>query len=466
MTGSRSAPAPSTGHDAIHADARDAGYPSGRYAWAVVALLLLAYLFAVVDRQILNLLVQPIRQDLHITDTQISLLQGFAFVITLGVVGVFMGRVADRGSRRNMIFVGLVIWCISTILCAFTHSFWQLFVLRMLVGVGEATLHPAAYSLIADYFPPDRRGRAVGVFTMGGFIGAGLAMIVGSLAIVATGSTSVHLPLLGAMPSWQAAFLFIGLTGIGITIAVRLIREPYRQERTSDAANPTNTFGFLRRNALIFTVMISGISFNALANFSLISWTPTVFIRVFGWDASMIGAIYGVILIGPGIGGILFSGWLSDRLAAKGREHSALLVSRIAIALVVPAVAWVGVGANPAVSLICLTWCTFLFAIPAGLAPVAIYQITPNEHRGQIIAIYVLVASLLGLGGGPTLVAMTKDLFFHRDAAIGDAMAIVATLAAVLCYVGLTLSMRILKTREADPRDVVHASRISALQVV
>ena len=433
----------------------DSEYPSARYAWIVVSLLLAAYLFAVVDRQILNLMVQPIRQDLGITDTQISLLQGFAFVITFGLVGVVMGRFVDRGNRRMMIFFAMAIWCVATIFCGFAGSFIELFLLRMLVGVGEATLHPAAYSLIADYFPPERRGRAMGVYTMGGFIGAGLAMIVGALAILATGSTTTHLPLLGVVPGWQAAFLFIGVPGIGITVAMLLIREPFRQERASQTGNQANTFAFLRSNALILTLLIFGISFNALANFSLISWTPTLFLRVFGWQPSTIGAVYGVILIGPGIGGILLSAWLSDLLSRKGVKQSALLVSRVAVGLATFSVAWVGIAPNPTIALIALTWCTFLFAMPAGLAPVSIYQITPNEHRGQVIAIYMLVASLLGLGGGPTLVAMTNDFLFHQDASIGKAMAIVATVAAALCYAGMTASSRILQREGRTAHDSV-----------
>lgn len=423
-------------------------YPKSRYAWIVVSLLLIAYLFAVVDRQILNLMVQPIRRDLNISDTQISLLQGFAFVVTYGVVGVVMGRFVDRANRRMMIFFAMAIWCVATIFCGFAASFVQLLFLRMLVGVGEATLHPAAYSLIADYFPAGKRGRAMGIYTMGGFIGAGLAMIVGALAILATGSTTTHVPLIGAVPGWQAAFLYIGVPGIGLTMAMLFIREPARQERASQTGNSTNTFAFLRANALILTLMIFGISFNALANFSLISWTPTFFVRVFGWQPSSIGAVYGLILIGPGIAGILLSAWLSDRLARKGVEQSALLVSRVAVGLATLSVAFVGIAPNPTIALIALTWCTFLFAMPAGLAPVSIYQITPNEHRGQVIAIYMLVASLLGLGGGPTLVAMTNEFLFHQDASIGKAMAIVATVSAALCYLGITASSRYL-TRAA-----------------
>lgn len=424
------------------------GYPRPRRAWTVVWLLLLAYIFAVVDRQILSLLVQPIRRDLDITDTEVSLLHGFAFVVTFTVLGVVMGRVADRGKRRNMIVIGMATWCLATIMCGFARNFSELFIARMMVGVGEAALSPAAYSLIADYFPPERRGRAMGVYTMGAFLGSGLAMIVGALAILLTGSTVVHVPLLGEIASWKAAFIFVGIPGLGIAAAMLLVREPVRQERAEGVAKPSNTFAFIRRNALVFTITIAGFSLNGLANFSLISWSPTFFIRVFGWQPGTIGVVYGLILIGPGAFGIMLSGWLSDRMARQGRQDSALLLSRIAIALVIPSAAWVGLAPNPGVALVALSWCTFLLAIPAGLGPVTIYRLTPNEHRGQLIAIYLLVATLLGVGGGPTLVAMTNDFIFQDDASIGKSMAIVATIAAICCFCGLTLASSVIKRRE------------------
>lgn len=428
-------------------DAAADGYPRAGRAWAVVWLLLLAYVFAVVDRQILSLLVQPIRRDLGITDTEVSLLHGFAFVITFTALGVVMGRIADRGRRRNMIVIGMATWCLATILCGFVRNFAELFIARMLVGVGEAALSPAAYSLIADYFPPERRGRAMGVYTMGAFMGSGLAMIVGALAILATGATTVDLPLLGEIASWQVAFIFVGFPGLGVAAAMLMVREPVRQERAEGAARRAGTFGFIRANAVMFAITIVGFSLNGLANFSLISWTPTFFIRVFGWQPSTIGVIYGLILMGPGAAGILLSGWLFDRMARRGRQDSALFISRIAIALVIPSAAWVGLAPTPGVALAALSWCTFLLAIPAGLGPVAIYQLTPNEHRGQLIAIYLLVATLLGVGGGPTLVAMTNDLVFRDDAAIGTSMAIVATIAAICCLAGLSLASAVIKRR-------------------
>lgn len=439
-------------------------YPRSRYAWTIVFLLLLAYLFVVVDWLILNLLVEPIRRDLHISDTQISFLQGFAFVFTFASLGIVTGRVADRGNRRTMIVIAMAIWCVAAILCGFAANFTQLLVLRMLVSVGEATLHPAAYSLIADYFPPEKRGRAVSVYTTGGFVGAGLALILGAFAILATGSTTVHIPLVGTVASWQAAFLFVGVPGIGVAAAMMAVREPYRQERQSDAVKPIGTLAFLRSKGLVFTLVIGGISCSAMANYSLINWSPTLFIRVFGWSASKIGIVYGLILIGPGIAGILLSGWLSDRLAARGIRNGAVSICRLAIALIIPSVAWVGLGPNPIVATVTLAWCTFLFAVPAGLAPVAIYELTPNEYRGQLIAIYMFLSSLFGMAGGATLVALINDRVFHDEASIGKAMTIVATGAALLCFLALSWAIRIIKAgRDDNASDYPPAAARSAI---
>jgi MFS family permease len=428
-------------------ETHEGAFPAPATAWGVVVLLLLAYIVAVMDRQILSLLVQPIRHDLGITDTQLSLLQGFAFVITFTVLGVFFGRIADRGNRRNLIVIGMLTWCFATVACGFARNFTELFIARMLVGVGEAALSPAAYSLIADYFHPSRRGRAMGVYTLGTFVGSGVAMIAGALAILSTmGATEVHVPLIGMMANWKAAFVIVGLPGLLVAAAMLLVREPVRRERAAPGT-ASSTLGFVRQNIGILAVVICGLSLNALASFSLISWTPTVFIRLFGWPAATIGATYGAILAVAGGSGILFSGWLADRLGRRDGPRPLVLASW-AIAAVIPLSMWVGLSPSPGVALTALAACSFLLAVPTGLAPLAIYQLTPNEHRGQMIAVYLLAATLVGLGLGPTLVAGTNAGLFHEDVLIGRALALVTTLAAVAGYALLTVAARLTRHRE------------------
>ena len=159
-------------------------------AWTVVVLLLLAYAVSLIDRQVLSLLVQPIKASLDISDTQISLLHGLAFAIFYTMFGILIGRAVDKYNRRNIIVAGITLWCLATIACGLASSFAGLFIARMFVGVGEATLSPAAFSMIADYFPPERRARAMSVFSTGVFVGSGLALILGGAAIEATGQYS------------------------------------------------------------------------------------------------------------------------------------------------------------------------------------------------------------------------------------------------------------------------------------
>lgn len=160
---------------------------TARRAWAFVVLLLVACAVSLIDRQVLSLLVQPIKTSLRISDTQISLLHGLAFAIFYTLFGILIGRAVDRYNRRNIIVAGMTLWCLATVACGLASSFAGLFIARMFVGVGEATLSPAAYSMIADYFPPERRGRAMSVFSTGVFVGSGLALILGGAAVEATG---------------------------------------------------------------------------------------------------------------------------------------------------------------------------------------------------------------------------------------------------------------------------------------
>jgi MFS family permease len=429
-----------------HMPQRELIYAIPARAWTVVVLLLAAYIVAVMDRQILSLLVQPIRQDLGITDTQISLLQGFAFAITFTLLGVFLGRIADRGNRRNLIVTGMVVWCAATVACGFARNFAELFAARMLVGVGEAALSPAAYSLIGDYFQPSKRGRAMGVYTMATFVGSGVAVIAGALAILSTmGARTVEMPLVGTMPSWKAAFVIVGLPGLLVAAALLTVREPIRRERAAEGLK-SSTLAFARANLGVLTVMIAGLACNALASFSLIAWTPTVFVRLFHWQASSIGVAYGAILAVPGAAGIAYAGWLADRAARRGGRQP-LELAALALALVAPVSFWVGLALSPDISLAALVACSFLLAMPTGLAPLAIYQVTPNEHRGQMIAVYLLAATTVGLGVGPTAVASTNAALFGDDLTIGRALAIVTTAAAVVGTLLLAWAGRMVRAR-------------------
>ena len=205
-------------------------YPSSGYAWYVVGVLTVAYVFSFIDRQVLNLMVGPIQKDLGINDLQMSLLMGPSFAVFYTLFGIPLGRLADTRSRRAIISVGVAVWSIMTAGCGLTRTFWQLAVMRMGVGVGEASLSPSAYSLISDYFRPERRSTAMSVYSMGIYIGSGLAFLVGGFIIqLAAGTETTAVPWIGPVRSWQLVFLLVGLPGLLISLLLLTVREPVRK---------------------------------------------------------------------------------------------------------------------------------------------------------------------------------------------------------------------------------------------
>jgi len=421
-------------------------YPRPLYAWYVIGILLLAYTVAFVDRQILSLMVQPIRADLGLSDTAISLLHGFAFALFYTFMGMYLGRWADRGNRRTMIVIGMIIWCIATMACGLASSFAGLFLARIVVGVGEATLSPAAYSLISDYFAPARRGRAMSVYTMGVFVGSGLALILGGIAVTATSAEAeVMLPIVGAVRPWQAAFMIVGLPGLIVAALMATIREPSRKERANrggDIPSIADTFRFVGSRATSLLPIVIGFGVNAILSYGLAAWVPTFFIRVHGWTAGEIAFAYGVILLTAGCAGIMSGGWLADRMTARGKTDGALRASLFGMACVIPVVPFIGLGPTPFVSLAALAWSSFFLGVPTGIAPVALHGITPNEYRGQVTALYLFAINLIGLGIGPTLVALATDHLFGSDLAVGHSLALVAGVASVVAFAFIAYARR------------------------
>src|ERR1700722_1588915 len=207
----------------------ETGYPSRPYAWTVVAILIATAVLSYTDRQVLSLLVDPIRGELGISDSQASLLLGTAFAVVYGIAGIPLGILADRTSRRNLIFAGVLVWSCGTLACGFSQTFGQLFAARIVVGLGEAVLSPAAISLISDYFPPSRRGTAVGFFLSGIAMGIGESILIGGgvLHVVELGVLA-GTPLAG-QPAWRLVLLLIGAPGLLWSLAILAIREPARQ---------------------------------------------------------------------------------------------------------------------------------------------------------------------------------------------------------------------------------------------
>jgi len=408
--------------------------PSARlYSWYVVFVLMLAQTFSFIDRMIMGLLVEPVRASFGISDTQYSLLAGMAFAVFYAVMGLPLARIADRYSRRWLIAIGITLWSLMTAVCGLAQNFLSLFIARMGVGVGEASLSPAAYSMITDYFPRAMLGRALSVYTVGVTMGSGLAYMIGGEVIAYVESLGVvSAPLLGTIEGWQATFLAVGLPGLLVALLmITTVREPARKGLSSVGmahASVADVLGFLNARRRAFLCHIIGMSLYIMVVFSLNVWGPTYLIRTFGYSPAAAGWTTGLALMIGGTAGLLSGGLIADRWYARGNSDAYARVIMLTALCLMPFALALGVVEQPAVGVGCLVIALFFSAFQGGVAGGVIQLMTPNEMRGQAVALYFLCANLLGLGFGPTVVAATTDYVFQNDAAIGKSIALVTLL--------------------------------------
>lgn len=419
-------------HDAL---ARPAGkpYPPAGYAWFVVVCLQFAYAIALVDRQILALLVEPIKADMELSDTQFSLLAGIAFALFYGVMGLVLGKIADTRNRRNMIIVGMLVWSVATIGCGLARNYAELFAARVLVGAGEAALSPAAYSMIADYFSKETRSRPTAFYTMGAFTGSGVALLFGAAAVAyASQSDTMILPFFGEVKNWQTVFIAVGIPGIVMAGLMLLVREPERREVAQEGAPVADLKAFISRRWHILALLIAAFALNGVVYFGTNTWMPAVFMRKFAWRAQDIGFAMGLLQLIFGSAGILASGWWVTRPSVRGSGRVLATTPMTSMYLMAVLALIIGFVPSPTLVLAALALFLFLIGTVSAQSVVAIYQVTPNQFRGQVIAAYLLTGTLLGLGFGATLIALITDYVFADDMMVGASCAIVFCIAALI----------------------------------
>jgi MFS family permease len=413
-----------------------------KYAWYVVFVLMICLTFSFIDRQILGLLVGPIKRDLGIGDTRIGLLQGLAFAIFYTLMGLPVGWLVDRYSRRTIIVVGVVFWSVMTALCAVAGNFWSLFAARMGVGVGEATLGPAAMSLSADYFPKEKLGGALSVYAMGIFIGSGLALIVGGAVTQAvTGMPAITLPVIGEMAAWRLTFLIVGLPGLLVGLLVYTVREPLRRNllRTADGKAPQlSRDEVLRELRLRWRTVVGvcvGLSAQAACNYAIFAWAPEYFQRVHKWERATTGLTLGLMILTVGIVGMYAGGKLCDRWIRQGIREAPLKVGFVGAV-------WAGVFFGLAMSMPDLRWllvlmvpAQFFLALPVGSSYAALQLVFPNQLRGQVAALLAFTISLGGQSLGALLPGVFNDYLFRDEKMVGWSLAITVVLASAVSAV-------------------------------
>tara|TARA_R110002110_G_scaffold63285_10_gene176144 strand:+ start:1291 stop:2709 length:1419 start_codon:yes stop_codon:yes gene_type:complete len=429
-------------------------YPNQIYAWYVVGILVIAYTFSFIDRQILSLLVGPMKRDLNINDTQMSLLQGLAFAIFYCIAGLPIGRMVDRRRRVNIIAAGIFVWSVMTALCGVAQTYWQLFLYRMGVGVGEAALSPAAYSMIADYFPPKRLGFALGVYGMGVYIGAGLALIIGAavIALVSNGGNLI-LPVIGEVYAWQVTFLIVGLPGILVALWICTVKEPDRRGYIRKAIGEDGTertvelpvsevFDYMRQNGRTIVPLNLCYALSAMMAYGVAAWIPTFFVRTYDWSYPLIGWWYGWIIVVFGTTGVVAGGWMGDFLTSRGIRNGRMMVCAFTGLAALPFAILYPLMDNPWISLLLICPATFFATFTTGAGPSALQELMPNQMRGLASAALIFVVSIIGLGLGPTSIALATDYIFGDEMMLRYSLVYVPAVILVLAVVAGVLALR------------------------
>ena len=396
------------------------------------------------DRTVINLTVGPLKQAFSLNDTQFAMLQSVAFGIFYTLACIPLGYLADRYQRRVLMGLSLLFFSLFAIGSGVSRSYAQLFLTRVGVGVGEATVTPAGLSMMSDYFPREKLGRAIGAFFMSAPVGQPVGLIAGGFLLqwLATSSALSSGPFAGFEP-WQAAFVIIGAPGLLLVPLFLLLKEP---ERRGDAAqlplSLREVFAIVRERGRALAPMFAGFCMVTLVSYTFFVWTPSVFQRTFDFNPREAGLSFGLIVLTFGTAGAFFGGWMTDRLARRGHLDAPLKVA---------AFGFIGCGVfgglaplmpSPQWALALLAPAIFLSNTPYACAGTSIQLIVPNRARAQVTALYITLITLVGLGVGPTVVGLMTDYIFKNPADIRYSLAIVVAVPAPIMFALLALAWR------------------------
>ena len=409
-------------------------------AWYAVFVLVLAYVLSFVDRIILSLLVTPIKNDLGTSDAQMGLLMGFAFAIFYTVAGIPIAKYSDVKSRSLIISTGIFLWSIMTAFCGLAKSFFQLFLARVGVGVGEAALTPAAYSMIADYFSEDKLGKAMGVYKSGAMVGGGLAFIIGGAVVgYVMNSESIILPILGEMKPWQMAFILVGLPGILIGLLMLTVKEPERtgmEDSLDSKVSISDAIKYMRKRWNLYLFIFLGFSFMATPITTALTWIPVYLQRVHEMSIADSGKTLGIIIFFLSTSGVLVSGWLIDFFKKKGLKDGYFRVALTICILTIPIVYLVMNDQSLDNTLWWLHPFVFVASMPLVITATVLQIVTPNQMRAQVSAVYMLFLNLITALLATTGIGFITDYWFKDEMALGESITLVnliAMIASIFC---------------------------------
>ncbi|MBF34134.1 MAG: hypothetical protein CME85_11505 [Henriciella sp.] len=398
-------------------------------AWWTVALLCTFYVISYIDRIIPSLLVTPLKEGFGISDVEFGLLFGGAFAVFYGLLGLPIARAVDRGNRKHLIFAGVMIWSACTFASGLATAFWMLVILRMGLAIGEAVLSPAAYSMIGDFFPPERRALPAAIYAAAGNIGTYGAYIAGAgiFAAISTPPAASFFDLNG-LDTWQMVFFIVGLPGILVAlIFLCTTYEPSRRRESSDGHDDMKAaIGFFAARIRLFGGLFIGASFITVIIFAYGAWAPEFLHRTFGWSVETAGLTYGATGVVASALGTLFFTQLSEFLIRKGHRDGLVIAALAASALGCVSACLAALMPTAELSVAALGVMIFSLSGCSNVIVISNQFTVPSHFRATAIAIMFMCTILIGLGIGPPLVAWLAEAFFTGEAALGPALALVS----------------------------------------
>ena len=391
-------------------------YPEKKHSYSAVAILTLAQVFAFIDRQIPSMLVEPIKQDFNLTDSQIALLGGAAFSIFYAVMALPIGYAVDRYQRTKVLGIGIFLWSLMTALAGLANSFGKLFGARIGVAVGEAVMAPTSVSLVSDSFPENKQGKPMGIITSGVYLGIGITLLGGGFLIdYLTEIGGVNLPLIGYLKPWQATFMIVGIPGLVLAFAALYLKEPKRIEEQAGidkTGNKKNVFLHLKEHKRTLIPMFGGLIFMALIFYSFSFWAPTMMIRAFDISLSEVGFILGIITILSSITGTILAGSSVDYLRNKNYSDAPVRAAMIAVILALPPIIGLSFIHSELGAWICIALYLLFISSFAPLGLLAISGVSTGDVKGQAAAVHAFLMMAFGLSLGPQLTAFFTDYIF------------------------------------------------------
>lgn len=433
-----------------------------RYAIYVVLVLMVAYMLSFMDRVLISLMIEPIRAELGLGDTQVGLLVGFGFVLLYSIMGIPFGSLADSGNRRNLMVFGVLGWSAATALSGFAGGFASLLGARAMVGVGEATLSPAAYSTIADRFEKKRLGFAVSLYNMGVSLGGGVAMLFGGVLVAWAMATAIPLPW-GELTGWRLAFVAVGMLGLPLAAVMLLtVREAPRRQGGGKTPPLSALWALAMRHKAAFGGVVIGYSIIVIAAYGAMLWAPVHFARAHGMSPAHLGLAFGIIIGLFGTVGLAIGGLLSDRSAKRGHAEAPVRIVLAAAVIQFPLMIGAYLATDTTLALILVAAGMATVSTIGGLQAGTLQILTPATMRGRMTAIYLLVANMAGMGLGPLLIGFVSEHLFDGPTSLGKALALVTAVSLTIGVVLLLITRKaiIAAVQDNDRNEAIAADAV------